>query len=101
MSSSKPLTEAQFQKKFVSWVKKQGVICLKLNPGTGIPDGTPDYICLQEGFWFMLEFKKSKTAQFRPGQKQAIEKYNDMSYAVVVYPENEEEVKKELEEMLK
>lgn len=99
--ATKNTSEAKFQKDIIAWVKKKGAICFKMTPGSGIPDGTPDYLCLKDGFWFMLEFKKSKTAKFRPGQKEALAKYNEMSYAVVVYPENAAEIKQELEEMLK
>ena len=92
--------EATFQKKFVSWLRQQGCVCFKMTPGTGIPTGTPDYLCLKDGFWFMVEFKASKTSKFRPGQKEALEKYNAMSYAVAVYPENEAEIKADLSQML-
>lgn len=97
---SNTTTEAKFQKGFVSWLRKHGCTCFKMTPGPGIPDGTPDYLCIKDGFWFMIEFKRSKTAKFRPGQQQALEKYNEMSYAVAVYPENEDKIKKELEQML-
>lgn len=72
-----------------------------MTPGPGIPDATPDLLFLKDGFWGMLECKKSKTSSFRPGQKEAITKYDEMSWCKAIYPENADEVKSELMEILK
>lgn len=48
-----------------------------------------------------IEVKKSKTAKYRPGQKETVAKMDAMSWARVVYPENWPEVQKELTEVLR
>lgn len=100
MKETKALTEAKFQQGVIKWLRQHKCVVFKLNPGPGIPDGTPDLLFLIDGFWGMLECKKNKMAKFRPGQKEAIEKYNNMSWCKTVYPENWEEVRKELEAIL-
>lgn len=55
---------------------------------------------VKEGFWGAIEVKKSKNAKVQPGQKENVEKMNEWSWARIVYPENWEEAKAELEEML-
>ena len=56
---------------------------------------------MKEGFWGAIEVKKSKTAKYRPGQKETVAKMDTMSWARVVYPENWPEVQKELTEILR
>lgn len=100
MSTDKPLTEAQFQKQVMSWLKKHGCEVFKMTPGVGIPDSTEDLLFLKEGFWGFLECKKSKNAKKRPGQDKTVARHNEMSYSSFCYPENWEEIKKELGIML-
>jgi hypothetical protein len=40
----------------------------------------------------MLEVKKSEHESFQPNQVYYLELLNDMSFAAVIYPSNEEEV---------
>ena len=54
----------------------------------------------KEGFYGFIECKKSKNAPLRPGQKEFIAKMNEWSYGRICYPENWEEAKKELKEIL-
>lgn len=89
--------ESTFEKEVVKFLKSKKCDVFKMRFA---PEGTPDRLFLKEGFWGMLEVKKSKDAPFRPLQKEKIAKYNDMSYAKAVYPENWEEIKAELEGIL-
>lgn len=92
------MLEKDFQKKVVQWLKKQGCFVMKTDPS--MHTGIADLFFCKEGFYGFIECKKSKTAKFRPGQKEFVDKMNDWSYATVAYPENWEQIKKELEEML-
>ena len=59
--------------------------------------GFPDTICILEGITVYIEFKKSKTAKFRPGQKEWIQKLNDNGhFAWVCYPENADDILEEI-----
>lgn len=92
--------ESALQARFIKWLRSKGCIVWKLEQSATTQAARPDCIFLYEGFWGAIEFKKSAKARFRPGQKQMIEKLNEWSYARVVYPENEAEVKAELEQIL-
>lgn len=57
-------------------------------------------IFLCEGFWGIIVWKAHKNAAC-PMDKKDVSKYNDMSYARVVYPAIWDEVQKELTELLR
>ena len=54
--------------------------------------GVPDVTILYGDRWAALEVKRSAKARKRPNQDYRVNEMNDMSFAAVVYPENEEEV---------
>lgn len=89
--------ESAFEKEVVKFLKSKGCDVFKMRYA---PEGTPDRLFLKEGFWGMLEVKKSKDAPFRPLQPEKLERYNNWSYAKAVYPENWLEIQVELEMML-
>lgn len=93
--------EKDFQKKFISDLRKLGYKCYKQQMNATTRAGTPDCIILKEGFWGMIEFKKSKNAKKRPGQQENIDWANENSWGTFCYPENRDEVYKYLKEMAK
>lgn len=94
-------SEASFQASFIKWLKAQGCLVWKLEQSATTQAARPDVLALKEGAWLAIEFKRSAKARFRPGQKQMIEKLDNWSWCKAVYPENENEIKKELTEWLK
>jgi Holliday junction resolvase len=94
------MSEASFEKTVVKYLKSKGCKVYKMGASPGIEDGTPDRLFLKEGFWGFLEIKASRTSKFRPLQKERIEFLNNWSYAKATYPENWNETKAELEEIL-
>lgn len=60
---------------------------------------TLDTIFLGRRVWAALEFKKEKGASEQPNQDYYVDKWNKLSYARIVYPDNAEEVLDELEEL--
>lgn len=62
--------------------------------------GAPDLLVIYKNHWMALEGKKSARASKRPNQEYYVEKMNDMSFARFIYPENEEEVLKEMDEFI-
>jgi Holliday junction resolvase len=93
------MKESVFEKKVVKYLKDKGCKVYKMS-GAGVEIATPDRLFLKEGFWGFLEVKKSKAAKYRPLQKEKIAFLNNWSYAKAVYPENFEDIKKELDDML-
>ncbi len=95
------MKEADFQAKVIKWLKSKGCIVIKYQQNATTNASYPDVFFFKDGFWGALEVKKNKTAKYRPGQKQMIEKLNEMSWCRAVYPECWDDVKKELEEILR
>lgn len=93
------MLEKEFQKKVISFLKKQGCFVMKTDPT--VHNGVADLFFCKDGFYGFIECKRSKTARFRPGQKEFIEKMDIWSYATVAYPENWSDIQKELKEILK
>lgn len=58
--------------------------------------GIPDLLVLCDERWAMLEVKASTTASHRPNQEYYVAKLNRTGFARFVYPENEDEVLRDL-----
>lgn len=95
------MLEKDFQAKIVKWLKAKGCIVLKYQQNATTIASIPDVVFLKDGFWGAIEVKKSKTAKYRPGQKEMVAKLDAMSWAKVVYPECWGEVQDELTEILR
>jgi hypothetical protein len=62
--------------------------------------GIPDRLILWRGGWGMLEVKTSADAPSQENQPYWVEYYNNMSFASFIYPENEEQVLRDLQSAL-
>ena len=60
---------------------------------------TPDTIFLGNRVWAALEFKRDVEAEKQPNQEHYVDKWNRLSYAAIVYPENAEEILDDLERL--
>lgn len=93
------MLESEFKKKFCARVKRavKPITILQYKQDASTVNGFPDTIIILEGITVFIEFKKSKTAKFRPGQKEWIEKLNDNGhFAWVCYPENADDILEEI-----
>lgn len=94
------MTENVYQAKLIKKLTK-------LFPDAVIIKNDPEY---QQGFldltilfgknWATLEVKASSGAELQPNQDYFVQKLNDMSFAAIIYPENEREVLIALEQAL-
>lgn len=92
--------ERDFQAKVIRYLRSKGCFVRKMPQDATTARGVADVFFCIEGFYGFIECKKSKTAKLRPGQKEFIDKMNDWSWAKICYPENWDEIKKELDKII-
>lgn len=93
------MLEKDFKKSFQTRLKRavHPLAILQYKQDATTVTGFPDTIVILEGITIYIEFKKSKTAKFRPGQKEWIEKLNENGhFAFVCYPEVADDILEEI-----
>ena len=91
--------ERNFKKSFQTRIKRavKPLAILQYKQDSTTVAGFPDTLVILESITVFIEFKNSKTAKFRPGQKEWLKKLNDNGhFAFVCYPENADEVLEEI-----
>lgn len=91
--------ESSLQSKIIKYLESKGCYVVKTG-GIGTGNGCPDLLFFYEGFYGALEVKASKTAKFQPLQKIILDKFDSWSYGRVVWPENWNDIKNELEQLI-
>lgn len=91
--------ENEFKKKLKKELKAKYPKCLVTQLDPNDIQGIPDLLVLYKNKWAVLECKKNKDASHRPNQDYYVEKLNDMSFSRFIYPENKEEVLKDLDKI--
>ncbi len=92
------MTEAQFQTKLIKKIKAMFPGCVAIKNDAGYQQGMPDWTILYNTHWASLEVKASRASARQPNQEYFVEQLDGMSFAAVIYPENEEEVLLALEQ---
>ena len=95
------MLENKFKTKLIKTIKARfpGSFVFHLDPNE--LQGAPDLLVLYENKWAALEGKKNSTASLRPNQQHYVDRFNKMSFARIIFPENAEEVLNEMERTLK
>lgn len=88
--------ESKFQKELMDEIKALYPGCVILKNDSSYIQGFPDWTILYKDKWAVLEAKREKNAKKQPNQEHYVNQLNDMSYSSFVYPENKEEVLREL-----
>ena len=89
--------ENTFQANLIKELKDLFPGCVIIKNDANQLQGISDLLILYEDRWAILECKRSYNASRRPNQDYYIDKFNAMSFAAFIYPENREEVLDELE----
>lgn len=93
------MLERDFKKNFQKRLKKEvkPLAILQYKQDATTVAGFPDTLVILEGITIFIEYKKSKTAKFRPGQKEWNAKLNENGhFAFICTPQNQEEVLEEI-----
>jgi len=93
------MLESEFKKKFCARLKKEvkPLAILQYQQSATTLSGFPDTIVILEGITIYIEFKKSKTAKYRPGQKEWLKKLNDNGhFAFACHPDNADDILEEI-----
>jgi hypothetical protein len=75
--------------------------CVILKNDSGYIQGFPDWTILYKDKWAVLEAKREKNAKRQPNQEYYVGQLDGMSFSRFVYPENKDEVLKDLHEIFK
>ena len=88
--------ESQFQKELIDKIRDRYPGCVILKNDSSYIQGFPDWTILYKDKWAVLEAKRAKNAAKQPNQEYYVDKLNNMSFSRFVYPENKEEVLRDL-----
>ena len=92
------MLESKFQANLIKEIKQELPGCVVMKNDSSYIQGIPDLLVLHNNHWAALEVKKSANAKHQPNQDYYVDKMDSMSYARFVYPENKDEVMKELKD---
>lgn len=86
------MKENEFQAQLIKKIKVMFPEAVVVKNDSSYMQGIPDLSIFYKDKWAMLECKKSETSSRRPNQEYYVDKFNAMSFAAFIYPENEEMV---------
>lgn len=86
------MRESIYQRGLVKRLAQRFPGCHILKNDPAQLQGVPDLTILYQDRWAALEVKQYAGAPTQPNQEYYIGEFNRMSFAAVIYPENEEEV---------
>ena len=88
--------ESRFQRNLIKEIRSLFFEAVVMKLDARYKQGVPDLLILYKDKWATLECKKSADAEHRPNQDLYVKKMNSMSFSRFVYPENKEEVIRDL-----
>lgn len=86
------MREGEYQNHIIRKLNHLFPGCFILKNDSSYLQGVPDLLVLFHDKWAMLEVKTSLASKFQPNQEYFIDVLDEMSFAAIVYPENEEVV---------
>lgn len=92
------MKESAFQARVRNDLKAMFPGCIVLKNDASYQQGIPDYLLLWGPFWAALEIKADLGARLQPNQDYWISQMDSMSFAAIIYPENQEEVYRGLQQ---
>lgn len=91
------MLESKFQSELINELQDIFPGCVILKNDPNYIQGFPDLLILFDQYWAALECKRSRNEPRQPNQEYYVELLDNMSYSNFIYPENKEEVLRELQ----
>ena len=92
------MKESEFQAKLIKKLKAMFPGCIVLKNDAAYIQGFPDLTVYYKNRWATLECKRNAKAHHQPNQEFYVNYLNEMSFSRFIYPENEEEVLRDLQQ---
>lgn len=97
-----PRLESGYKAKVVRYIREELLPgCILTTGNSASLQGIPDVFIVYHNKWAMLEFKRSPTEEHQPNQDWYVDRMNEWSFAAFIFPENEEEVLRDLQHALR
>lgn len=93
--------ESEYQSKVCEKIEKLFPGCMLIKLDANYIQGIPDWLLLFGRRWATLEIKRNPKSSHQPNQDYYVNKMNNMSFSVFIFPENEKEVLDELQRSFK
>lgn len=94
------MRESVYQAKLITKIEALLPGCFIMKSDSQDNQGIPDLLILFNDRWAMLEVKISSRAAEQPNQAYFVDRFNEMSFASFINPDNEEEVLRDLQSTL-
>lgn len=91
------MVERDYQASLITKLKAMFPGCMIIKNDPQYKQGILDLTVLYEERWAMLEVKMGPKSALQANQQYYVEKLDAMSFAAIIYPQNEEEVLDALE----
>jgi hypothetical protein len=89
--------ESKFQKELMDEIRERYPGCMITKNDSSYIQGIPDWTIFYRGKYAILEAKREEKAKHQPNQDYYVELFDKMSFSRFVYPENKDEVLRELD----
>ncbi len=86
------MLESEYQARVIKTLKERFPGCVVLKNDSSYQQGFLDLTVLYQDTWAAIEVKRFAKAPLQPNQSFFLQTLDDMSFAAIIYPENEEEV---------
>jgi len=91
------MLERDYQARLIRKIRQRLPGCEILKNDSGYIQGFPDLLILHGPRWAALEVKASADARHQPNQEYYVDQLRAMGYAAFIFPENEEDILREME----
>lgn len=92
------MLESKYQSQLIERLEELFPGCVILKNDTDYLQGVPDLLVLYNDRWAMLEVKRAADAPQQPNQAYYVDLFDSMSFGTFIFPENEEEVLRDLQQ---